>query len=133
MEWKNHGVSASSKQQTNCDHYAVHLTNVLKNSLRKCTLEWMDLAKAKRPEPARTEKHLAGSRSSVSINFQQFVVQSTINTVNKNIAGEDLREELFNYQERKNTVDQAYQAHDDNISPVIVCSFKLELSKPMLN
>jgi hypothetical protein len=93
----------------------------------------MDLAKAKRPEPARTEKHLAGSRSSVSINFQQFVVQSTINTVNKNIAGEDLREELFNYQERKNTVDQAYQAHDDNISPVIVCSFKLELSKPMLN
>jgi len=59
-----------------------------------------------KPEAPTTAKHLIGGRSSASVNFTQFVVQSTIK--NKNIAGKDPREELFKYNEGKNYVDQAY-------------------------
>lgn len=77
-----------------------------KDTKRKRDLERMDPVKTKRPEAPTTSKHLAGGRSSVSINFQQFVVQSTIK--NKNIAGKDPREELFKYQEGKSIVERAY-------------------------
>lgn len=77
-----------------------------KDTKRKRDLERMDPVKTKRPEAPTTSKHLAGGRSSVSINFQQFVVQSTIK--NKNIAGKDPREELFKYQQGKSIVERAY-------------------------
>jgi hypothetical protein len=65
-----------------------------------------DPSQARKPEAPTTAKHLVGGRSSASVNFTQFVVQSTIK--NKNIAGKDPRADLFQYNEGKNYIEQAY-------------------------
>jgi len=73
---------------------------------RKREQERMDPVKTRRPEAPSTGKHLTGGRSSVSVNFTQFVVQATVK--NKKFVGKDPREELFKYTEGKHYVDQAY-------------------------
>ena len=110
MERKDHGGGGGSSQTMIITPNALPMfRDPEKETKRKRTLERMDPVKTKRPEPPTTGKHLAGGRSSVSINFQQFVVQSTIK--NKNIAGKDPREELFKYQEGKSIVDRAYDGN----------------------
>lgn len=110
MERKDHGGGGGSNATVIITPNALPMfRDPEKETKRKRTLERMDPVKTQRPEPPTTGKHLAGGRSSVSINFQQFVVQSTIK--NKNIAGKDPREELFKYQEGKSIVDRAYDGN----------------------
>ncbi len=67
---------------------------------RKREKELMDPIKSHRPEPPASGIR-TGGKSSVSVNFAQFVADATTKT-RKKMAGVDPREELFKYREGKN-------------------------------
>ena len=68
-----------------------------------------DPSKRRRPEPPATGMK-TGSQTGAAVNFQQFVSDSIVK--NKNIAGKDPREELFQYSEGKNYISQAYEGEN---------------------
>lgn len=86
--------------------------DVERETKRKREKERMDPVKSKRPEPPAAGVK-TGGQSSAQSTFTQIVAKSIIKE--KNIAGKDPREELFQYSTGKSYVEKAYEGDQQHV------------------
>jgi hypothetical protein len=83
-----------------------------KDNKRKRDKDRLDPVKSRKPQPPAAGKYKVGSQSGAPVTFSMLVADAT--HTNKNVAGQDPREELFKFSEGKTYVTNAYEGEQPN-------------------